>query len=365
MAQPWIVTKDFAQMEQDRLSRIENNARLRPYIRSIIAQARGGSNALSVAKSLYPNDRATHSLLTRGAVTPTSTTTSSVPTSTALADLLPLLGPSSASGGLFARALKLNLGEASAVMIPEITVSGTNVSFIAQGAAFPIKQLAFDANKILGLKKLAFGVVLTRELYEHSNAEQLIARVLAENLTLGIDSILFDATAVDTTRPAGLLYDVDKIDATSGGGIDAMATDLTNLAAAIAPVAGMQIAFIASPKLAVKIQLRRTMNISFPVLSSAALAGAQPTDSGIVMAVATNALVVSGDEAPRFEISKAAPVVLQDPGVAFSTAGSPNTVGAVAVSPFQQDQVVLRFIQDLNWILRGSGAVAFTDTVSW
>src|SRR4051794_26337864 len=79
-------------------------------VRSLIAQARGDSDAANVAKTLWPRDGAVQDYLKRGAVTPLATTTSGVPSTTALADFLPLLGPQSASGGLFARALKLTLG---------------------------------------------------------------------------------------------------------------------------------------------------------------------------------------------------------------------------------------------------------------
>jgi hypothetical protein len=343
----------------DRLTRIENSARTRPYIRAIIARARadGGGNALAIATSLYPQDRATHALLTRGAVTPTATTTSGVSVATALADFLPLLGPSSACGGVFSRAIKLNLGQAATLAIPEIDVSATGIAFLGQGDPFPFKELSFATNnKAISNKKLGFGIVLTRELWEYSNAEAVISRVLAENLTLGLDSILFDDVVADTTRPAGLRYNVNATAATSGGGNEALLGDLGKLVGAIAPVAGTNICFIASPIQYAKIILRRTMAIPFPVLCSAALA------DGVVVAVALNALVVVGDETPKFDLSGTATLAMTDPGLPVSTAG---TAAYPLRSTFQTDTLSLRVIQNINWTLRGSGAVAWTESVTW
>jgi|tagenome__1003787_1003787.scaffolds.fasta_scaffold20979492_8 hypothetical protein len=345
----------------DRLTRIENARRIRPFTRAIIALGSVGHEgaALTFAKSRWGNDRETAETITRGAVTPTTTTTSGVPTSTALADLLPLLGPSSASGGLFSRSIKLSLGQSSAILIPEITASGSGVAFIAQGSPFPIKQLAFSPTT-LGVKKLAFGVVMTRELFEAPSAETLIAQVIAENLSLGIDTLLFDAVAADTTRPAGLKNGVGATAASAKTGNEAMYEDLSNLAAIVAPIAGQQIAFVASPKQAITIQLRKTSDLPFPVFSSAGLADKQ------VMAIALNSLTVGGDAAPRFEIAKAGAVHMEDTSPAqLSTVGTPNVVSAPITSIFQADLVALRILADLNWVVRAANSVAWTQTVVW
>jgi hypothetical protein len=74
-----------------------------------------------------------------------------------------------------------------------------------------------------------------------------------------------------TIMPTFLGVSVGATAPTSGGGNEALITDLGNLAAAFAPIGGQQPAFIASPKQAVKIQLRALGIFNFPVLSSGAL----------------------------------------------------------------------------------------------
>jgi hypothetical protein len=71
-----------------------------------------------------------------------------------------------------------------------------------------------------------------------------------------------------------------------------MFTDLANFATAIAPIAGDQIIFVASPRQAVKLNLRKTAPLPYPVLSSAGLA------DEIVPALAINALAVTGGNDP-------------------------------------------------------------------
>ena len=61
------------------------------------------------------------------------------------------------------------------------------------GKEFPFKQLALTSTT-LGGKKLGFGIMMTRELYEYTSAEPLLSRVIAENLTLDVrpgDLVLF------------------------------------------------------------------------------------------------------------------------------------------------------------------------------
>jgi hypothetical protein len=332
--------------------------------RSCIALVRADGDARAaamLARALWPQDKSVQDWLTRAPVTPTSTTTSGVPTATPLGDILPLLGPSSASGGVFSGAIKLNLAGASSMLIPEIVNTGSGVGFVAQGGPIPMKVLSFSSVP-LGVKKLALGVVMTRELFTHSNAETMISQVLAENLTLGIDSILFDATTADATRPAGLKFGVSATPATGPGNQqDAMLADLAGLAAIIAPVAGLQIAFVASPKQAIKIQYRKTSDLIFPVFSSAALPDTQ------VMAVGLNALAVAGDSEPRFEIAKSGAVHLeQDAPAQLSIVGTPtNVVSAPIQSLDQTDSISLRLIMELNWVLRTTGAIAWTTGVNW
>jgi hypothetical protein len=352
-------------LRPDYSSRPANSSAVRPLIRSAIVEVRVGPQAAAnEARRLWPNDRATHELIERGGVVPTATTTSNVPTSTIVASLVPLLGPVSAAGAILARCLNLSFGEAAAINVPGIIPSASGVSFIGQGGPFPIKQLSFSTAGPLTPKKLALGTVLTRELFEGSSAEAVIAAVLAADLSLGIEAILFDAAAADTVRPAGLKNGVTALTADAGTGVDAMFNDMATLGAAVAAVAGLNYCYVMSPRQAIKAQLRKSQNeFPFPVYASAALA------DKCVCALGFTALAVAGDTAPRIELSRQAAVHMeQDNPLQISTSGTPNVVASPVQSLFQQDLIGVRLITDISWALRGTGTTAgfaWINTVNW
>jgi hypothetical protein len=106
-------------------------------VRSIIAQALGGGDASDTVRRNWPDDANTLNWIQRAGVVPTSTTTTNVPTNTVINALVPLLGPTSACGQIFKRALNVSFGTASSIVIPAIGESGTGFGgFIAQGGRF-------------------------------------------------------------------------------------------------------------------------------------------------------------------------------------------------------------------------------------
>jgi len=332
---------------------------MRSLIATAQASASNSDDAVAVARSRFPDDRALIEWLERGASSIT-TTTGSVFAGTVVNTLVPLLGPLSAAGNIFKRSLNLSFGTAAVINIPEATPSGTGVSFIGQSAPFPIRQLSFSAEPLVP-RKVALGSVATRELYEAPGAEALLANVLAADFSLGLESVLFDTTASDTTRPAGLKYGISAIAADTGTDITAMFNDLSNLAAVVAAVGGLNFGYIASPKQAVKISLRKsTNNFPYPVFSSAALPDKQ------VACIAFDALAVAGDNMPRFETSKSATVHMeQSTPTALSTVATPNTVAAPISSLYQQDLIGTRLIADISWTLRSASGFAWINAVNW
>jgi hypothetical protein len=208
-------------------------------------------------------------------------------------------------------------------------------------------------------KKLGCGVAFTRELVEHSSAEAVITNVIAADLSLIIDSVLFDATAADTTRPAGLKNGIGATAATAGATIDSMFADMANLAAIVSAQGGMNLCFIASVKQAIKMQLRKSQNaFPFPVYASAGLA------DGCVAALAFDALCVAGDTEPRFEFSPNAVFHMEDTApLQISTAGP--VIASPVQSMYQQDLIGLRVITDLTWGLRSTTGFAYITAVNW
>ena len=96
------------------------------------------------------------------------------------------------------------------------------------------------------------------------------------------------------------------------------------------------------------------------LLTSSALA------SGMIICVAPNALVSASDPRPRIDLSDQAVFVMDDTAPAqIGTVGSPNVAGAPARSLFQNDEIGLRLRLEINWTLRTTGAVAWTQAVLW
>jgi hypothetical protein len=75
----------------------------------------------------------------------------------------------------------------------------------------------------------------TREIAEHSTPaiEGLIRQAIIEDTAVAIDSVLLDATAATTTRPAGLKAGVSATTATAAGGINALIGDIRGLTGAL------------------------------------------------------------------------------------------------------------------------------------
>ena len=180
--------------------------------------------------------------------------------------------------------------------------------------------------------------------------------------------------AADSLRPAGLRNGINAITATAIGtpvltATDAMFKDLSNLAAAVAPVAGSldNIVFIASPAEAVKIAMRTDNSFRFDVFASSGLA------AGIVVCLAVNGLAVAAGE-QTFSVSDATALHMEDTTpLQIGTVAGPNTVAAPVRSLFQTATIATKLVFDLNWALRvpataappPANAVAWTQSVIW
>ena len=339
------------------------------FVRAVLATALAQFDANlpgpeKIARRLWPDDDATGIVL-KAASAPADTTTSgwaSQLASTSIADLVMTQGPTSCGGELMRSAIALSFDGTAQINAPSIISSASDAAWVAQGSPIPFRQMTIGGGASLTPKKLATGFVVTRELVEHSvpNAERLLRAAITESIGVALDAAMFDATASSSTRPAGLRNGVSTTTAATGGGDAAMMKDLGALAAAVAGVGGLNIAFVAAPGEAVKIALRAGPKFKFPVFASGGLA------SGSVMAVALPALVSATDPAARFSVSTEAVLHMEDTSpAAIGTTGSPNVVAAPARSLWQTDCVAFRLVLEASWGLRAASSVAWTSSVTW
>ena len=319
-----------------------------------------------VVKNHYPNDEGT-ALVTRAAVTGATTTTigwAQEIVSHGFADFISVLAGSSAASTLMLRGQQFTYdGAYTALQVPSFTATSASSSFLSQGANVPVHKFDFGKYVYLPVKKLVTITSYTRELFQHSvpNIEAAVRATILESMGLTLDSIMFDATTADVTRPAGLLAGISATPASANSDHNqAMLEDVTALGASVSAVASNgAIVFIASPKQAIALRLRAPHSFPYEVLSSAALA------DGVVVCIAANCLVSAADPAPRFWVTNEASIISDDAPTDIVAAGGQPFSGGAVKSFFQVDALGLRTIWQVNFGLRSATGLAWTQSVLW
>lgn len=324
------------------------NTFLRWLAARVIAKVEGYPVADVVAQR-WPND-----LVLRAAVVPAMTGVAGWAAElahTVVRDALTALGPKSAGAALLQESLVLTFDGAGAISAPGFIASAANAGFVAEGAAIPVRQLAGPAVLLLP-HKIAAIAVLTREMVESSNAEQLIGDAMIGSAGAALDAVLFDSTAANAARPAGLRSGIAALTASSNSSsFEAVHEDIVALVNAVAPVAGnAPVAIISSLGRAAiaGVRLGETDRIIF--LSSTAV-------GGDIIAVAPGALVAALSPEPQIESSKSATLVMDTAPGAAGTMGPERSV-------FQTDSLALKLRWPVTWALRDARGVAWL-TPTW
>ena len=150
-------------------------------------------------------------------------------------DFMPTLTAAAVYPSLSRFGLRLDFGRAGTINIPSRVSTPTIAgSFVAEGSPIPVRQGAF-ASTSLTPKKLAVISTFTREIAQHSTPaiEGLIRDAIQEDTSVALDTILLDATAATSIRPAGIRNGVSVTTATAGGGYDALVGDIKALVGAL------------------------------------------------------------------------------------------------------------------------------------
>jgi hypothetical protein len=131
---------------------------------------------------------------------------------------------------------------------------------------------------------------------------------------------------------------------------------LGKLANAVMPIAGEQIAFVASPQTALKMRLAVGPQFTYAILSSGHIA------AGTVIAVGLNALASAVDPQIRIDVTEEAILHFDDTAPLNIMSG---TMIAPVRSMFQTDSLAVRLILRVNWALRDAAGAAFISSVTW
>ena len=311
----------------------------------------------AVAKRVWASDQDAH-IVSRAAMSPSTTTSATALVATAITgEVISVLAPQSAGAALLRRALNVPLGSAGAIVVPSVVAKASDFSFVGEGAAIPVVQLAFDG-PTLGPRKLASIAVFSREVLDHSAAEDIVRAVLGESLALSIDLAILGDAAADETRPSGLRDGLTALAASAESGDAAVAADIRTLLTAIAPVAGnTRPVVIASANGAVGLRLyARAGDPGFDIYASAAV------EDGAVLAVAIPALAATVGM-PRFDVSRAATLNMAAPGSALAT--EEGVLSSPIRGLYQTDTVALKTVLGLDFALRSPLGVAWISGASW
>jgi len=274
--------------------------------RAVTAMARsvaskGARYPAEIAAQEFGDDRAAREIATKGAVSPTTTSTASSVAAKHIETVSAILEPGSARGNVIARAPNISPDDSYGVIIPSATAAADDV-FVGEGLPAKVKSYSFSAGVTLLPKKTAFITVLTREIAEHSDAPVLIRDLMSRNFGLSLDSVMFGANAATATAPAGLLFGLSTVGATANGGLAALIGDLGKLASACASLGGRigDLIYIGGPSAAMKVA-SYLPQFKYPVFSSSVL-----PDTTLVALSPSCLAVVGAREAPLIDVSKQA-----------------------------------------------------------
>jgi HK97 family phage major capsid protein/HK97 family phage prohead protease len=359
--------------------------------RSLVCQLKAHVQKKSFAevlKETYGDDEPTRivaSVVTKAAALPADTVTSgwaSQLVETSIQEFMGALLPVSIFPQLAAKGGSFTFGRAGIISMPTRAPTPTIAgSFVAQGAPIPVRQAAFTA-VTLTPKKMGVISTFTREISEHSTPaiEGLIRQAIVEDTAVAIDTVLLDANPATTIRPAGLRNGVAAITATAGGGLAGIIGDLRSLTAAMitstngnlrSPVwimnPGDILAVALTPAVAgggefpFKAELAAGTLLGYPIIASTNMAADM-----MMLIDAADFISVTGTE-PRFDVSDQATLHMEDTAplqLATGAQGS-GVVATPARSLWQTDTIGIRMLLDMNWALRRTGTIAWTQTMTW
>lgn len=340
------------------------------FVRSLTARAiaslyrrSSGMTPVDVAEQLWPSDKMVAQLLspafsslTRAASAPAMTGVAGWAAELShrvVSDAIEALGPASAGAQVLKHCLVLSWDGAGSISAPGFVAEFGNAGWVAEGDPIPVRQLAVGP-AILNPHKLGAIAVLTREMIESSNAEQLIGDALVKAAGRMLDEVLFDSNAETASRPKGLRNGVSTLTASNNSdAFGAVFEDAAALINALAPVGGSgPYIIVSSPGRALSMSFRQPdiSNKNLVLLGSSAL-------TNDLLAIAPAALVAALSPEPEVETANAATLHMDTAPVAVGSA-SPHR------SLFQTDSVAVKVRWPVTWVLRDPRGVAWL-TPAW
>jgi hypothetical protein len=309
---------------------------------------------IDVIANMWPSDR----IVARAATAPAMTTVPGWAAELAqriVTDALTALGPVSAAAQLLKLGLVLSFDRHAIINAPGFTAAGGSAGFVQEGMPIPVRQLAAVGAQLLPYK-LAAIAVLTREMVESSNAEQMIGDVLIRSEGIALDAALFDNNPATAARPAGLRNGITALTASANtDAFGAFFEDISTVVNSVAPVGG-PIVLITSAGRAASMESRPLGGAGsiIRVLATTAV-------GNDMVAVAPAGVVAAFSPDPEIETANAGTLHMSDAPGQIVNGGAP---AAPQKSLMQTDSIALKTRWPMSWALRSPLACAWL-TPTW
>jgi HK97 family phage prohead protease len=337
-----------------------------------------GRHIDDVLRERYPGDEATGIVL-KAAMTPAQTTVAGWAAelvNIAIADFLGQLPIMAIYPKLAAKGPRYTFGQNGVIKVPGRSATPTiNGSFIGEGQPIPVRKLGLSAITLTP-KKMGVISEFTREMGLHSTPaiEGVIRQAINDDTAVAVDTVLIDATAADTIRPAGLRSGVSGLTPSAATTrIDKIIADISALMAPIiAARGGRDLVLLCNPAQKLAMSWAITPNGQFIFadgeLSSRGLAVVSSTTmpaTQLIMVDAADFASVTGDT-PEFDVSDVATIHEEDTTpLPIGTVGAPATVAAPVRSLWQTASIGVRMLLDMNWAMRRTSMVSWMTGVTW
>ena len=192
-------------------------------------------------------------------------------------------------------------------------------------------------------------------------ASDVIGHIIAVEVARRLDGVVFDDVAADDVRPAGLLYGLTALGASTGTGLEAVSEDIGNLAGAVgdAGVSTDGMIIVANSRQAAR------LTVLSPNYDDSRVFGSPQIPAGRVIGISLDAVGSAYGGRPTVEKSKNAAIHFEDTAPTdIGIEGTPPSVAAPVRSAFQTNLIAIKIRCRAAWGRIAPG-VSFIDNVSW
>lgn len=271
------------------------------------------------------------------------------------------------------RGFGVSFDSAGTAYIPQRTGAGANGSFFAEGSPIRVGRITVAAPTFTS-RKMGVIIPFSREAAKRStpSLEGVVRQAIIDDTAAVLDSVLLDATAEDTIRPAGLLNGVAKLgDGYGGGDHLAVKEDFKALLApfiAANAVDGITVVMNPAQGLSISMMDGPANNAGWfsEIAKRVNIVESTHAAAGRLIALRNPDFATALGDLPEFEISNQATIHMEDSAPEqISATGTPNVVAAPVRNFFQTDSMGVRMVMDVSWKMARTGMVQWIDNTSW